>query len=199
MSETPDFRELVDEEGTPEELERLRRVHDMLVAAGPPPELSAALRAAPPTRSRVLPFLPRRKLETALAAAAAAAALAFGVGYLVGSSGGGFPTKFSKPMHGVGQAAAAEATIRIGKLDEQGNWPLLMTVRGLRPLPAGGYYVLWLTRKGEPAASCGTFVAAGASTKVRLNAPYRLKEYDGWIVTARRPGVPDTHQVLMTT
>ena len=35
----PDFRELVGDEGTPEELALLRRAHDLLVAAGPPPEL----------------------------------------------------------------------------------------------------------------------------------------------------------------
>src|SRR5262249_36852154 len=43
----PDFRELVGDEGTPEELAKLRRAHDLLVAAGPPPELSPRLAEAP--------------------------------------------------------------------------------------------------------------------------------------------------------
>ena len=43
----PDFFDLVGDEGTPEELERLRRAHDLLVAAGPPPELSPRLAEAP--------------------------------------------------------------------------------------------------------------------------------------------------------
>ena len=46
MSRDPDFDELVPdaEEG---ERERLRRVHDMLVAAGPPPELTPQMEAGP--------------------------------------------------------------------------------------------------------------------------------------------------------
>ena len=44
---TPDFLDLVGDEGTPEELERLRRAHDLLIAAGPPPELSPRLAEAP--------------------------------------------------------------------------------------------------------------------------------------------------------
>ena len=34
MSRTPDFRDLIGDEGSPEELARLRRVHDLLLAAG---------------------------------------------------------------------------------------------------------------------------------------------------------------------
>ena len=35
----PEFDDLVGDEGTPEELARLRSAHQMLIAAGPPPEL----------------------------------------------------------------------------------------------------------------------------------------------------------------
>ena len=45
-----DFDELVGADGlAPEEQARLRRVHEMLLQAGPPPELPAALPGAPPT------------------------------------------------------------------------------------------------------------------------------------------------------
>jgi hypothetical protein len=44
MTNEPDFRDLVGDEGGREELDRLRRVHDLLVAAGPTfPAASAAL------------------------------------------------------------------------------------------------------------------------------------------------------------
>ena len=43
MSDTPNFRDLVGEGLPPTEQERLERVHEMLIAAGPPPELPPEL------------------------------------------------------------------------------------------------------------------------------------------------------------
>ncbi len=79
MSTPPDFRDLVGDEGTPEELAKLRRAHDMLVAAGPPPELSPGSptrRGRPRPESRRQRWIPR----AAFGLAAAVAAAAFGVG-----------------------------------------------------------------------------------------------------------------------
>jgi hypothetical protein len=193
----PDFPELVGEEGTPEELERLRRVHDLLVAAGPPPKLSRRLGRAPRVRLRVV-TLPPRRVQAALALAAAAAiALGFGIGYAVRGDGG-FSVQGARPMHGVGSLASASASIEIGKLDAAGNWPLEMVVRGLPALPRGGWYELSLTKHGVPEVSCGTFKAHGDGvTRVRLNAPYDFGEYDGWVVTSHVHGRPD--RVLLTT
>ena len=47
MSQTPQFGDLVGNDFSPGERERLERVHDMLVAAGPPPELPQELAEAP--------------------------------------------------------------------------------------------------------------------------------------------------------
>src|SRR2546421_7668547 len=118
---SPDFRELVGEEGAQEELDRLERVHDLLVAAGPPPELSRRVRRAPGMRPRLV-SLPRPRVQ-ALAglAAAAAIALGFGIGYSV-NNGGGFSPSFTRPMHGVGSLASANASIEVGELDAGGNW-----------------------------------------------------------------------------
>jgi hypothetical protein len=129
-------------------------------------------------------------------AAAAAIALGFGIGYSV-RSGGGFSASFTRPMHGVGQLAAANASIEIGKRDASGNWPLRMVVRGLPALPRGGWYELYLTKKGKPHVTCGTFKTAGGVANVRLTAPYDLRAYDGWIVTAHVPGARD--RVLLST
>lgn len=194
---SPDFRDLVDDEGTPEELERLRRVHDLLVASGPPPELPPELERAPASSSARILWLPLRRLEAALVATAAAIAIAFAAGYLVGGRGHGFYTTRSVAMHSVGRVAAA-ASIEVGERDAQGNWPLLVKVRGLRPLEPGGYYVLYLTKGGRPKASCGTFTAGSRLTTVRLSVPYTLKNYDGWVVVAHQPGRAEGPILLST-
>jgi hypothetical protein len=191
---SPDFRELVGEEGTPEELARLRRVHDLLVSVEPPPELPRGL--ARPARPRVVSLRPRVQAVIGLAAAAAIA-IGFGIGYGVRGGGGGFSAAHVVPMHGLGRDAAAKAWIAIGPRDANGNWPLEMTVRRLPALPRGGWYELYLTSKGKVDVSCGTFRTGARLVRVRLTAPYDLKEYDGWVVTAHVPGERD--RILMTT
>jgi hypothetical protein len=192
----PDLRELVGDDGSPEELERLERVHDLLVAVGPPPELSRRLRRAPRLRARLV-VLPRPRLQAALALAAAAAiAIGFGIGYAV-RDGNGFSTAFARPMHGVGGLASASASIEIGNRDASGNWPLEMVTRGLPVLPKDGWYELLLTKHGKPVATCGTFKVGGRVSRVRLNAPYDFSEYYGLVVTAHLPGKPN--RVLLTT
>lgn len=111
---TADFDQLVDLTGLgPEERDRLLRVHELLVAAGPPAELPAGLdhpptdvetrrlsiaaapsaaipTAATPTGpaaggapSSVIPFPVRRRAGAALLIAATVAAACFGGGYLL--------------------------------------------------------------------------------------------------------------------
>ena len=57
-----------------------------------------------------------------------------------------------------------------------------MRCRASPELPQGQTYGLWLTRNGKLADPCGTFVVGPGSTEVPLNAPYQLKEYDGWVI-----------------
>ena len=172
---TPDFDELVGTDLAPDERARLRRVHDLLVAAGPPPELPSRL-ATPPVRA-----LRRRRLG--LVALAATLALAsFGAGWML-RGGEDFDVRRAVPMHSTADAPGAAATIELGFADEDGNWPMLVTVTGLEPLPDGGYYELLLTRDGEPVAVCGSFkVKTDGATKVRLGASYDLSRFDGWVV-----------------
>lgn len=199
--EPPDLSDLVGDEGPADELERLRRAHELLVAAGPPPELSGA--AARPPRVGVARLLPRRRLLASLAAAAALAGAAFGVGYAVSPGGEGFRAVRTVPMHGLGRLIEARAELRIGSPDAQGNIPIEMVVEGLPPLPAGGYYELYLSKKGKPRAPCGTFRAGPGRTRVRLSIAYRLEPWgawwDGWVITAHRPGGPRWSEILLTT
>ncbi len=183
----PDFDELVGDDLPAGERERLLRVHDLLLEAGPPPDLPAAI-AEPPAlpQARVIQF-PRRR-ATWLAGIAAAAALAlvgFGAGYLVGDRGPA--AEFTVVMRGDN----AEASLAVLAQDEAGNWPMRLRVEGL---PAGPTYELWLTRDGELAEPCGAFVVGPGETEVPLNAPYKLTQFRGWVVVRAGQTVP-----LLTT
>ena len=57
-----------------------------------------------------------------------------------------------------------------------------LEVSGLPALPAGQSYTLWLTKDGALAESCGSFVVGDGTTKVPLNAPYRLRKFDSWVI-----------------
>jgi len=195
---TPDFRELVGDDLPEEERARLEQVHDLLVAAGPPPELPPGIAELESEPENVVP-LPRRRAGALLAIAAAIAVIAVVGGYVAGRAGNGqFPAVKSLPMHGTAIAQTASATIDLGDVDQSGNWPLRVELRNLPRLPRGAYYEMYLTRHGKPAASCGTFVTSGTSSTVRLNAPYSLRRYDGWVVTRHLPGSHRDPVVLTT-
>jgi hypothetical protein len=204
---SPEFEDLIGDEGTPEELDRLRQVHNMLVAAGPPPELSPRLADVPKTTDattgRRAGWLPKRRKEVAFVVAAGVAAAAFGVGFLVGNRGSNeFPSnKTAIAMHAVASGPrTAHASIVLGERDGAGNWPMLVHVNGLKPLPSGQWYELYLTRKGKLAAYCGAFAVRSAGrTTVQLSVPYKLSRtrFDGWVVTTSQKGAEK--QVLLTT
>jgi Anti-sigma-K factor rskA len=197
----PDFDELVGEGLAGDERARLRGVHDLLVAAGPPAELSPELEHAPKVGGTVH-FLPRRRRGAVLLLAAALAAAVFGGGFLTGAvtHGGSKSAVTVIPMHGTPVAPDALASISLQDVDKAGNWPMRFTVQGLPNLPRGGYYELYLTRQGRIAAGCGTFNVHGGRTTVTLNAPYKLNGFDGWVVTRHLPGHPEAStQPVLTT
>lgn len=159
------------------ERERLERVHELLIAAGPPPELSPELVTVPaPPRAKVIPLVRRYRL-TAIAAAVALAVGLFSAGYLTGRDGRtlDFRVAMAGP-HG------ASGTIDVFEVDAAGNWPMELHVSGLRDLSAGKRYELWLTRNGKLSDPCGTFAVANGEASVPLNAPFRFRDYTGWVV-----------------
>jgi hypothetical protein len=162
----------------PVEQERLRRVHELLLSSDPPPELSPELEESPEGPQNVYPLFPRRRTAAALLAAVAVAAAAFGIGFLVGDDNPPEPERIVG-MAPPGGASNARASLAIFAVDKAGNWPMELTVRGLR---GGGSYELWLTKKGKLADPCGVFRISGDKTVVPLNAPYRLKNYSGWVI-----------------
>jgi len=200
---TPDFDEMVGTDINPAERERLLRAHDLLIAAGPLPELPPSL-AEPggPQAEVITPFFNRRRNATLAVLAAAIAAAAFGIGYLTGDRGGTtFAIRKTVVMHGTaGAPAGAIASIGLGTKDAAGNWQMLVRVSNLKKLPPGGYYTLWLTRKGRAVAPCGSFLVRGdKTTDVRFTVAYKLKDFDGWVVTEQARGHHEAGRTVLTT
>lgn len=172
----PDFDELVGSDVDERERARLRRVHDLLVAAGPPADVPAAISSPPVVGFR------RRRIALGLLAAALVVA-AFAGGWLARGSGDSFEVRREVPMRGTDSAPIASGSLSLGYPDQHGNWQMVVRVSGLRPLPEGGYYELLLTKDGKPVAACGTFkVGLSGQTTVQLGASYKLSEFDGWVV-----------------
>jgi hypothetical protein len=201
VTRPPDLRDLIGDEGGQDE--RLVRVHELLVEAGPPPD---AVPQSPQVAGRVLRARPRRRRWAQLALAAALASVALAVGFVAGSRGDGFDAARTISMHGVSPVADASAELAMGEPDENGNIALEMEVKRLPQLPQGGWYELYLSKQGVIGASCGTFVTAGDDTTVRLSVGYDLgawrdaDRFDGWVVTAHVPGQPGSgERILLTT
>jgi hypothetical protein len=172
----PEFDDLIGAEVAGEERERLRRVHDLLVTAGPPPELDRL--SVPDTNVVPLRRGRRRRGVLALAAALATAA-AFTIGLVVAS--GDDPAV--DQVIAMSGPSGATASLEVFEIDEAGNWPMLLDVRGLEPAADGDRFQLWLTKDGKPAALCGSFLTdADGRAIVSMNAPWRFDDFDGWAV-----------------
>ena len=203
-----EFEDFIDVESLePDEAERLRRVHDLLLEAGPPAEL-------PPRRERPgetpsgeiiqFPSLPKRRWAVAAVAAAAVAVAAFGGGYLFGHSKArpaAFTPERVVEMSSPHQGVAGLAVLRVERPDAAHNWPMELTVQGLPPQKQrNAYYELWLVQKGKPDLPCGVFrVHDTKTTTVRLSVPYSFKHARGWVVTRQQPGGQDPGPVVLTT
>jgi hypothetical protein len=188
VSDTPDFRDLVGSDLSPEEELELARV-DALLRSVPAPaaEVPDRLARAVERIGTTTPLWTRRRVALALALAASVAALFFGVGRWMGS---GFDAQATVLMQPGAAAPAASAKIELGSRDEYtGNWKLKLTVDGLPHLGQGRYYVLWLAKNGKYAGTCGTFDVHGRTT-VDMTASYDLGEYDEWVISQAEPGSP---------
>ncbi len=180
----PDFDDLIGNDVEASERARLERVHHALVEAGPPPELSPRL-SSPPA-DNVLPLRRRRRTGLVLLAAALAVG-AFAIGFVVADSGGPSTDR----VIALWGAGGATASLVVFEIDDAGNWPMKLEVEGLGPVTDGSRYQLWLTRGGELAALCGSFlVEADGTTVVPMNAPWRFDEFDGWVVVEQGSKTP---------
>lgn len=196
---TRELDQLVDLEGLDARaLERLRGVHELLLEAGPPPELTPALSDAP--HDNVVPLAGRRtrRLLVGLASAAAVAAIAFGGGFLLGH--GADSTLHAVKVVDMQGEQNSLASIKIGREDADGNWPIEFSVSGLpRLVNSHAYYILMLEQNGKPRFPCGWFRVENGTTTVRFTVPYKITKSSRWVVTSMAPGAQFPGHVVMTT
>lgn len=205
MTRRPDFDELVGNDVPEDERERLRRAHELLLAAEPPPELSLELDSVPWPEEALTPLWRVRRPATRRRPLLAAAVIATAVliGFLLGQTTSSDSTSINAvrtvKLRGTELDRDALATLMLGKRDSQGNWPMVLRVSGLARLPEGGYYDLYLTRKGKPVAKCGVFNVGRGETVVRLSASYDLKDFDknGWVVTRQTPPNHEPTEIVL--
>lgn len=206
---TPDFEDVVDVEEAGADAERLRRIHDLLVQAGPPPELEPGLQTPPrPFERRVVDDLEERRRRRRapalqfgglryLAAAAAIAAVAFGVGRATARHADEFASARTVAFRATAAAPHATAELEIGSASH-GNWPMHLTATALPTLRGSDYYAVFLTRGGKVVGPCGYFHVRNGRADAYLNAPYELSGA-GWIVTRQHRGDRTLGPVVLKT
>jgi hypothetical protein len=206
VNREPTLDELIGTEPTGEERARLRQVHEILLEAGPPPELGPKLEAGPTLgmtlqRKRVL----KRRAMLLLAATLAVVGV-FLAGYAVADHGGGGASPvLREALKGTALAPQAQGTLEVWD-SRDGNWPMTLSVVGLKQLPPHSYYEVYLLRHGKPWGSCGTFRVESPNpgvVTVTLTAPYTLRKGDSWVVTlpgahGTEPGKPVLRQAPVT-
>jgi hypothetical protein len=187
----PRFDDLIETDVIGAERDRLEHVHELLMAAGPPPELSPKLEAGPTLAMTLArPAKPRGRRIALLAATVAILAVAFVLGYVAGNRGGGLASAQTLQLSGTHAAPTALASLQIMPADTSGNWPMKLTATGLPKLGHEWYYEVFLVRHGKIYAPCGSFISKGNARgiDVTLNAPYELQPHDTWLVTRQKRG-----------
>ncbi len=186
------FDDMIGADVAGDERERLRRTHELLLQAGPPPELPESLLEAPSVGE--LRFLRRQTVPrkvALLAATIAALGVTFTLGFAAGNRGAAPKAIEQVKLSGTPVAPHARATLDLLPA-VAGNWPMTLQVSGLPRVAAPTYYVVWLVRNGKTVAPCGQFVVAkpGSSLTLQLSAPYELEPGDTWVVTRQRYSHP---------
>jgi len=193
VNREPTLDDLIGADTSGEERERLQHVHGMLLEAGPPPELSPKLEEGPTLGMTLHRKRAIKRRAMLLLAATLAVVGVFLAGYAVANRGGrGVTPVLTQALTGTALAPRAQGTLEVWDAKD-GNWPMTLSVVGLRELPPHSYYEVYLLRHGKPWGSCGTFrVEAPTSgvVTVTLTAPYTLHKGDSWVVT--RPGAGGT-------
>jgi hypothetical protein len=195
VSREPTLDELIDAETAGAERQRLQRTHELLLQAGPPPELTPELRKVP--TFGVIPLQARRRSvkrrALVLLAAALSLVVVFAAGYFANQGGGGkssAPVAHLLALKGTTIAPNAHASLEVWR-PQDGNSPMSLSVAGLPKLPARTYYEVYVVRDGRIMThwSCGTFRVDGPkSVTLSLNAPYPLERGDSWVVTRQGVG-----------
>jgi hypothetical protein len=201
VNREPTLDDVIGEETSGAERQRLQHVHDLLLQAGPPPELSPGLEAGP---TLGMTFAKERRATKPrallLLAAALCLALVFFAGYAASNHGSGTGRSTQRSVEllalkGTPLAPHAQGTLQVWHASD-GNWPMTLRVAGL---PQDTNYEVYLVRNGRPWGSCGTFrVESSRDTAVvTLNAPYSLKPGDSWVVLRAGHGGTEPGQTVL--
>jgi hypothetical protein len=194
--------ELIGTETTGAERQRLQQVHELLLRAGPPPELSADLEAGPTLHMTLSkPRRAARPRAMLLLAAALVVALVFFAGYSFSnhrSAGPGPVQVKGEALQGTSLAPQAQGALQVWQ-PTGGNLPMTLHVVGLPQLGPHENYEVYLVRDGRPWGLCGRFRSSGPrdSLTVPLNAPYSLRPGDSWVVTRPGPGGAEPGQTVL--
>jgi hypothetical protein len=185
-----DFRDLLGDELTPEERGELERVDRLLRSVpAPPAEIPTSLTRAVDRIGAQGRFWTPRRFALVAAVAVVLAAASFGVGRWTGLGSPEYARAVA--MQPTDNAPGASAVIKLDERnDDTGNWDIELDVSGLPRLSGDEYYVLWLAKDGEYAATCGTFNVGSGETTVQMTASYRLSEYDVWVVSKHGDDAP---------
>jgi hypothetical protein len=123
----------------------------------------------------------------------------FFIGYATGRHDDTFLTSWYSPLRGAGAAPLAVGSVQGGPIDPVGNTPLLVTVRGLRILPANEHYVLYVLDAKRRLYRCGEFSVGNGTTQVKLSYPGLPKEPHGWKITRERRGTTGIGKTVART
>lgn len=187
MKRVPALEELVGSKLEPDERERLARIHELLLIAGPAPRLSPRIKQSPRRlRRRGHSWRQLQRPVVVLAAALAALLLAFLGGFVAGNRSANERTSARLiKLAGTQGAPHALASLRIAPSGGSGNWSMQLSASGLPKLPPDELYQVYLVREDKLYASCGSFrvTSRAQAISVSLNAPYPLQRGDTWVVT----------------
>jgi hypothetical protein len=123
----------------------------------------------------------------------------FFTGYGIGMRDETFGTAWYSALDGTRAAPLAVGSVQGGSIDDAGNTPLLITVRGLRVLTGGERYVLYVMRARRAPMRCGTFSVSTGATRVHLSYPGLPDEPRGWLIAREAPDTRGIGNVLLRT
>jgi hypothetical protein len=155
---------------------------------------------SPPARSRATrDRRSDRRREVELLGLVLLGIAVFFTGYATGRHDSTFRTSWFSPLRGTSAAPEAVGSVQGGPNTPGENTPLMVTVRGLRILPSGEHYVLYVLSHDHGLLPCGTFAVGNGTTQVKLSYPGLRLEPRGWRIARERFGATDPGKIVART
>jgi len=123
----------------------------------------------------------------------------FFLGYATGRHDSTFRTSWYSPLRGTSAASESVGDVQGGPNTPGDNTPLLVTVRGLRILPSGEHYVLYVLSRRLGLLRCGAFAVGEGTTQVKLSYPGLQLEPRGWRIARERVGATGIGKIVART